>query len=50
MNTIRVSNDLDPDQDRRSVGSGLGPNCLQRSSAAQTTKVAESKEKVIEDS
>ena len=27
---IRVSNDLDPDQDRHSVGPGLGPNCLQR--------------------
>ena len=26
-NTIRVSNGLDPDQDRRS---DLGPNCLQR--------------------
>ena len=28
-----VSNCLDPDQDRRSVGSDLGPNCLQRLSA-----------------
>ena len=28
MNIIRVSNGLDPDQDRRSVGPGLGPNCL----------------------
>ena len=28
--TIRVSNGLDPDQDRRSVGPDLGPNCLQR--------------------
>ena len=45
-----MSNVLDPDQDRCSVGSGLGPNCLQRLSAAQATKVAESKEMVIEDS
>ena len=27
-NTIRVSNSLDPDQDRHSVGPDLGPNCL----------------------
>ena len=27
-NTIRLSNGLDPDQDRRSVGSDLGPNYL----------------------
>ena len=27
-NTIRVSNRLDPDQDRRSVGPNLGPNSL----------------------
>ena len=32
-NTIRVSNCLDPDQDRHSVGPDLGPNCLQRLSA-----------------
>ena len=32
-NTIRVSNSLDPDQDRRSVGFDLGPNCLQSLSA-----------------
>ena len=30
MHTIRVSNRLDQDQDRRSVGPDLGPNCLQR--------------------
>ena len=30
MNTIRVSNCLDPDHDRLSVGPNLGPNCLQR--------------------
>ena len=40
MNTIRVSNGLDQDQDRRSVRSDLGPNCLQRLS------VATSKERV----
>ena len=28
-NTIRVSNSLDPDQDRHSVGPNLGPNCFQ---------------------
>ena len=31
--TIRVSNDLDPDQDRRSAGPDLGTNCLQRLAA-----------------
>ena len=29
-NTIRVSNSLDPDQDRHSVGPVLVPSCLQR--------------------
>ena len=32
-NTIRVSNSLDPDQNRHSVGPDLGPNCLLRLSA-----------------
>ena len=32
-NTIRVSNSLDPDQDRHFVYPDLGPNCLQRISA-----------------
>ena len=32
-NTIRVSNMLDPDQDRQNVGPDLDPNCLQRLSA-----------------
>ena len=32
-NNIRVSNGLDPDQDRHFVGPDLGPNCLQRLSA-----------------
>ena len=30
-NTIGVSENVDPDQDRRSVGPGLGINCLQKS-------------------
>ena len=29
-NSIRMTNGLDPDQDRRSVGPDLGPNCLKR--------------------
>ena len=32
-NTIRVSNDLDVDQDRHSFGPDLVPNCLQWLSA-----------------
>ena len=32
-NTIRVSNSLDLDQARHSVGPHLGQNCLQRSPA-----------------
>ena len=28
-NTIGLPKSLDPDQDRRSVGPDLGPNCLQ---------------------
>ena len=32
-NTFRMSNSLDPDQDRHSVGPDLGPNRLQRLSA-----------------
>ena len=35
-NTIRVSNSLDPDQARHSVGPDLGPNCLKRLSADVT--------------
>ena len=30
MNTIRLSNSLDPDQDQHFVGPDLGLNCLQR--------------------
>ena len=37
LNTIRVSNSLDPDQARHYVESDLGPNCLQ--SYQQTIKV-----------
>ena len=40
MNTIRISNGLDSDQDQRSFGLDLGPNC------SQTTKVAPNNERV----
>ena len=33
-----MSNGLDPDQDRRSVGPDLGPKCLQRLSADEQGK------------
>ena len=33
MNTIKVSNSLDPDQARHFVGADLDSNCLQRLSA-----------------
>ena len=33
-----MSNSLDPDQTRRLVGSDLGPNCLQRLSADDTSR------------
>ena len=35
--TIRMSNSLDSDQARLSVGPDLGPNCLQRVSADDTS-------------
>ena len=35
-NRISVSNSLDPDQARHSVGPDLGPNCLQNLSADDT--------------
>ena len=41
-NTSRVSNSLDPDQERLSVGPDLDPNCLKR--FQQMTKVTASKE------
>ena len=34
----RVSNSLDPDQALQNVGPDLGPNCLQRLSADDTSK------------
>ena len=37
-NTIRVSNSLDPDQVPCFVGPDLGPNCLQRLSADDTSR------------
>ena len=43
-NTIRVSNGLDPDQDRCSVDPHLGLNCLQRFSADD--KVAASRQEL----
>ena len=39
-NTIRVSNCLDPDQDRHYVGPVLGPNGLQRLSADDKSLLA----------
>ena len=36
--TIRVFNSLDPDQARLFVGPDLGPNCLQRLSADDTSR------------
>ena len=37
-NITRASNSLDPDQARRFVGPDLGPNCLQRLSADDTSR------------
>ena len=37
-NTIRGSNDLDPDLDLHSVGPALGPNSLQRFSADDSSR------------
>ena len=39
-----MPNGMDPDQDRHSVSTDLGPNCLQ--SNRQTTKIATRKERV----
>ena len=39
MNTIKVSNSLDPDQARHFVRPDLGPNCLQRLSADDTSRL-----------
>ena len=38
--TIRVSNSLDLDQDRRSVGPDLGPNCLQTKVISRQNKLS----------
>ena len=38
--TIRVSNSLDPNQDRHSVGPDLGANCLQRLTADEKSSLA----------
>ena len=46
MNTIRVSNCLDPDQDQHFVSPGLGPNCLQGLAYQRMSKVSISKERV----
>ena len=47
MNTIRVSNGLDPDQDRHFGGPDLGPDSGTVCKSHQhVTKVATSKEKV----
>ena len=40
ISMIRVSNSLDPDQDRRFVSPDLGPNCLQRLSADNKSPLA----------
>ena len=37
-NTIRVSNSMDPDQARNIVGPDLGPNCLHKLSADDTSR------------
>ena len=38
MFTFRVANSLDPGQARHFVGPDLGPNCLHRSSAGDTSR------------
>ena len=43
-NAFKVSNNLDPDQERRPVVPNLDPNCLQRLSALD--KIAADKERV----
>ena len=40
MNNIRVSNNLDPDQDQQNVCPDLGPNRLQRLSADDKSPLA----------
>ena len=43
MNTIRVSNSLDPGQARLFVGPDLGPSCLQRLSADDNSRHQQTK-------
>ena len=45
--TIRVSNSLNPDQDRHSVGPDLDPNCLKRLSADDKTPASKESVKVL---
>ena len=39
MNIIRVANSLEPGQARRIVGTDLSPNCLQRISADDSSRL-----------
>ena len=39
-NSFKVSNGMDPDQDRHFVGPDLGPNCLQRLSTNHMSPLA----------
>ena len=39
MNTIRVSNSMDPDQAQQNVGPDLGPNFLQKLSTDDTGRL-----------
>ena len=45
-NSFKVSNGLDPDQDRRSVGPGLGPNSWQRFSADDKSRRKQGKSQI----
>ena len=47
MNTTRVSNSLDPDQNRHFVGPNLGPNCLKGLSAEDTSRCGFRKGKLL---
>ena len=47
-NTIRVSNGLDPDQDRHFVGPERGPNCLQSLSEDDKSRTLARKELKVE--
>ena len=46
-NTIKVSNGLDQDQDRRYVGSDLGPNCLLSLSTDDKSHCYQGKGKIL---